>query len=341
MRFILSLAALALLLPTGLAAPRPVQKKTDAVTIQSAKDHLDFLVNGKLVGRYNKGATVAKPYFWPLNTADGTPITRGWPMIPAKKGESTDHPHQKSAWFCHGDVIPEGIELKDKIRGVKGVDFWSEAKGHGRIVCTEVGTHEDRDQKPGNHDSAITRNEWQTAGGMKIMDEKRTIHLYSFGKTRLFVFDIDLHASVAPIAFGDTKEGSFGVRVNDAIRENTGKGKLVNAEGKTGMKKCWGQFAGWCDYSGPIDGKVAGIAIFDHPKNPVRAGWHSRDYGLMAANPFARNASGFPAVRGITELFKIPKGEHLKLRYGMLIHPGDAKEGKVADYYQKFVKLEK
>jgi hypothetical protein len=146
---------------------------------------------------------------------------------------------------------------------------------------------------------------------------------------------------VAPIAFGDTKEGSMGVRVNDAIRENTGKGKLVNADGKSGMKECWGQFSNWCDYSGPIEGKVAGIAIFDHPKNPVPACWHSRDYGLMAANPFGRTGSGFPAVRGRTDLFQIPKGEHLKLRYGILIHPGDAKEGKVADFYQKFVKLRK
>jgi hypothetical protein len=340
MRFILAIIGVAFLIPTGLPASRPADKKQDAVTIKTSKNHLDFLVNGKLVGRYVKGPNVAKPYFWPLNGSYGTPITRGWPMVPAKKGESTDHPHQKSAWFCHGDVIPEGIEVKEKIRGIKGVDFWSEAKGHGRIVCTEV-LARNLGRQPGNHDAIETRNEWRTAGGMKIMDETRTIHLYSFGKTSLFAFDIDLHASVAPITFGDTKEGSMGVRVNDAIRESTGKGKLVNAEGKAGMKQCWGQFSAWCDYSGSIDGKVAGIAVLDDPKNPVRACWHSRDYGLMAANPFGRNGSGFPAVNGLTEPFKVPKGEHLKLRYGILIHPGDAKEGKVADFYQKFVKLDK
>src|SRR5262249_40874424 len=151
----------------------------------------------------------------------------------------------KSVWFCHGDVIPEGIEIKQRIKGIEGVDFWSEAKDkdkkplHGLIVCTKV-VEPQIDPKQKGIGLVTTNNEWRTADGMKIMDEVRTIHLYDFGKARLFVFDIDLHASVAPITFGDTKEGSFGVRVNDAMRETGGNGKLVNAEGKVGMKECWG-----------------------------------------------------------------------------------------------------
>src|SRR5262249_23154545 len=155
--------------------------------------------------------TVAKPYLWPLNAPGGVTVTRAWPMEPAKPGGSTDHPHQKSAWFCHGDVIPEGLPLKDKIRGVKGVDFWSEAKGHGQIVCTDVQT-----PTQGRQAAAVsTKNEWRTADGAKILDETRTIHLHDLGKAWLFVFDIDLNASVVPVTFGDTKEGSFGVRVSD------------------------------------------------------------------------------------------------------------------------------
>ena len=58
----------------------------------------------------------------------------------------------------------------------------------------------------------------------------------------------------------------------------------------------------------------------------------------MAANPFGRDKS-FPSQKGNTKLVELPKGEHLKLRYGVLIHTGDAKEGKVAEYFDKFVKL--
>jgi hypothetical protein len=38
-------------------------------------------------------------------------------------------------------------------------------------------------------------------------------------------------------------------------------------------------------------------------------------------------------------LVKLAKGEHLKLRYGLLLHSGDAKDGKVAEYFQRFSKL--
>ncbi|HMC66623.1 MAG TPA: PmoA family protein, partial [Gemmataceae bacterium] len=296
-----------------------------------------FLAGSKLIGRYHIDRDGAKPYFWPLHGPSGVILTRGWPMEKAPKGGSTDHPHQKSVWFCHGDVIPEGIELKQRIRGVEGVDFWSESKGHGQIVCTRhaIGTTTKLNSPP----LAGAWHEWQTADGTKIMDDMRAIHFHNFGDTRLFVFNIDLHASVCSITFGDTKEGSFGVRVNDLIREQGGKGKIENAEGNVGEKNCWGRISAWCDYSGPIDDKTVGIAVLADPKNPYPSCWHARGYGLMAANPFGRARSGFPAMKGKTDLVKLAKGEHLKLRYGLLIHPGDAKGGKVADYYKRFVKL--
>jgi hypothetical protein len=93
----------------------------------------------------------------------------------------------------------------------------------------------------------------------------------------------------------------------------------------------------WCDYSGPADGKTAGIALLADPNNPVPTAWHSRNYGLMAANPFGRARSGFPDLKGKKDLVKLAKGEHLKFRYGLLLHSGDVKEGKVADYYKQFV----
>jgi hypothetical protein len=306
-----------------------------AVNIQATKDHIDFLIGKDMVGRYHIAASVAKPYFWPLNAPNNLTVTRGWPMEKGLPNESTDHIHQKSAWFCHGDVIPEGLELQDKIKGVEGVDFWSEGKGHGRIVCTQVS--EPKLDK--NHGQITTRNEWRTAAGAKVMDEVRTLHLYDLGGARLLVLDIDLHASVVPITFGDTKEGSMGIRINDTIREQKGKGKLENADGKVSERECWGQKSAWCDYSGPLGDKTVGLAILDDPSNPYPACWHSRGYGLSAANPFGRGKSGFPAMKGKTDLVKLAKGEHLKLRYGLLIHMGDAKEGKVADIYQQFVKL--
>jgi len=298
-------------------------------------DHIDFLVGKDLVGRYHIDKDNAKPYFWPLLDAAGTPLTRDWPMTKAQPLGSSDHPHQKSAWFTHGDVIAEGIEPMPKIKGIAGVDFWAEARGHGQTVCTRVETPRLAD----NRAEVTTHNEWRAADGRKLMDETRVLHLYNFGDTRLFVVDIDLLASAAAITFGDTKEGSFGVRINDLLREQGGKGSLENADGKVGEKNCWGRTSAWCDYSGPLGGKTVGLTIFDDPHNPYPACWHSRGYGLMAANPFGRSHSGFPAMQGRTDLVRIPKGEELKLRYGLLLHPGNARDGRVAEYYDKFKKL--
>jgi hypothetical protein len=308
------------------------------VNIKPAKDHIDFLIGKDLVTRYHVGGDIAKPYFWPLNAPGGVPLTRAWPMVKAETAETTDHVHQKSAWFCHGDVIPEGVEIKDKIKGVKGVDFWSEAPGHGLIACGKVGEAK-TDKK--NHAWITTENDWITADRVRIMEEKRTIHLYDLEGARLIVLDIDLHASDCPIVFGDTKEGSLGVRVHDAITEGKGKGTLENAEGKKSEKECWGRQSKWCDYSGTIDGKPYGLTILDDPANPHPACWHSRGYGLHAANPFGRAGSGFPAMADKAELVKLAKGDHLKLRYGILLHTGDAKDGKVEETFEKFVKLGK
>jgi hypothetical protein len=147
---------------------------------------------------------------------------------------------------------------------------------------------------------------------------------------------------VCPITFGDTKEGSFGIRVHDALRmakdgKFPGEGVLTNSAGKSGEKDIWGLPADWCDSSGKVDGKEVGVAVFDHPKNP-RASWHARAYGLVAANPFGRAHSGFPSQKGKEDLFKIEKGGELKLKYAVYAHIGDAKSGKVAEAFAEFKK---
>src|SRR5258708_2718167 len=115
----------------GLCHGEDLSGSSGDLEVKAGAYHVDFLVKGKLMARYEYGPKVAKPYFWPLNSPAGVPITRAWPMEPLKPGGTDDHVHQKSAWFCHGEIIPEGIELKVKVKGVPGVDFWDEAKGHG------------------------------------------------------------------------------------------------------------------------------------------------------------------------------------------------------------------
>ena len=319
---------------TLVVAPSSVRAGDDGVGVTIGKDAIEFYAGKELVTRLHTSGH-AKPIFWPLLAPNGAALTRDWPMVARDDKKLNDHPHQKSAWWCHGDIIPEGLELKSRIKGVDGVDFWSEAKGHGVQVVTDTNK-----MMVKNRVTWVLRIEWRTADGQKILDETRTIHFYDLGKARLIVVHSDLFASVCTIIFGDTKEGSFGVRVNDVIRaDKVGKGKLQIAEGKLGEKECWGQVSAWCDYSGPIDDKEAGIAILADPKNPYPTCWHSRGYGLMAANPFGRAKSGFPVMKGRNDLVKMEKGEHLEFRYGLLLHDGDAVSGDVAGFFRRFVEL--
>lgn len=310
-----------------------------------------FRVGGEVVGRYVTDKRYAKPFLYPLRAPCGAPVTRGWPVEKGLPQEvTTDHVHQKSVWFCHGDVIPEGVELKIRTteRGGQGVDFWSEAKDadgtprHGRIACVRVGRPE---RLSPEHVRVETINEWYTPDGVKILDEVRVIHCVACSRGRLFVFDIRLMARDCPIVFGDTKEGSFGIRVHDALRPSVaGGGTVTTAEGKVIAPPAkdnlpiWGQPSAWIDYSGKVGEKAVGVAVFDHPSNPP-ASWHVRAYGLNAANPFGRQRSGFPSQKGKTELVRIAKGGELKLRYGVYAHDGDATAGKTAEVYELFRKL--
>lgn len=311
------------------------------ITASVSEDGITFLAGSQIITKYHTAKSVAKPYFFPLNAPNGTGITRPWPMVKGSvPGETTDHVHQKSMWFCHGDIIPEGIELKVRSadKHVQGVDFWSEGVGHGKMVCTEIGKPKAISK---THVSVPTKNDWRTADGTTILTEDRTIHVQATKTGYLILLDINLHASVCPITFGDTKEGSMGVRVHDALRTSQKDGGTVSSSNGEVLKApikdnlaVWGKPANWHDYSGKIGEKTAGVAIFDFENNPLKSLWHTRAYGLMAANPFGREKSGFPGAKGKTELVKLKKGENLKLRYGVFVHDGDAKAGEVAAVYE-------
>lgn len=328
----------------------------DAIVVIRSGDVTSFHVGGNHFTTYYHGGEVptekagvqkplAKPFFWPVNAPGQIPTTRAWPMQSGNPGETKDHVHQKSAWFCHGDVQPEWVKLKTKSadRRVGGVDFWSETAGHGRIVC--VGVQEPR-MLNDRHARLVTLNAWLSPDGLKILDEKRTIDVLSRPEGWYLILDVELTANDGPVTFGDTKEGSMGVRVHDSLRANqkndsvisASTGDVVKAPAKDNLP-FWGRPADWNDYSGTVDGKPVGIAIFDHPDNQPRSNWHTRAYGLLAANPFARAKSGFPAQKGNTKLFRLDKGQSVRLRYAIFTHAGNASTGKVAEAYQTFAAM--
>lgn len=295
-----------------------------AVEFEQSETQIAVKIGGKPFTTLYFGPDAPKPYLHPLRAHDGTLVTRSYPMTGSVAGEAHDHPHHRGLWFSHGDV--------------NGYDFWANEfdqkppEKKGRIVLKGV-------HKAG--DGFIRADfEWLTPTREVLLTENRTMWFREAGDNRIIDFDITLRAEVRAVKLGDTKEGTFAVRVAAPLRETApdrrpGQGVIVNAEGKRGEKETWGKRSPWVDYSGPVGGKTYGIAILDHPSNPKHPTyWHVRAYGLFAANMFGESDYYNDKSRdgGVT----LQPGETLRLRYRVVIHPGDADQAGIARIFQSW-----
>jgi hypothetical protein len=146
-----------------------------------------------------------------------------------------------------------------------------------------------------------------------------------------------VNASPGDVTFGDTKEGAFGVRVAGTMDvKNKKGGRIINSEGLTDGA-AWGKASAWVDYQGPVGDETLGIAIINHPTSfRYPTTWHVRDYGLFAANPFGLH--DFEPAKGQKGDHKISAGESMTLRYRVLLHRGDEKQGRVAESFAEYSK---
>jgi Domain of Unknown Function (DUF1080)/Methane oxygenase PmoA len=75
---------------------------TQVVANESAR-RVDISIDGKPFTSYVYPETLKKPVLYPIRTARGTLVTRGFPLEP-RPFERVDHPHHVGLWFNHGDV---------------------------------------------------------------------------------------------------------------------------------------------------------------------------------------------------------------------------------------------
>jgi hypothetical protein len=261
-----------------------------------------------------------KPILWPVLGPTGKPMTRSYPMGKAP-GETKDHPHQRSIWFTHGDV--------------NKISFWDQSPKAGSIVHREF-------VKVAGGPTAIivTRNDWLGPDGKKQLEDQRALRFGTQDDARWIDFDITLEATGGAVHFGDTKEGSFGVRVAETLAVDSKLGgTIVNSQGQRDTN-AWGKRASWVDYFGPVDHETAGIAILNHPSSfRYPTYWHVRTYGLFAANPFGDKS--FTTRPGDDGSYTLPAGENLVLRYRLVLHRGDYQQARIAQLYADYAKESK
>ena len=295
------------------------------------KKSVDVMVDGKLFTTYRWPDNICKPILYPVCTATGTEITRGFPLKP-RDGERNDHFHHVGMWFSYGNV--------------DGYDFWSngsEGLGtqnpNGGII-----KHQAIEEESGGIGEGLlaTISTWIDAKGNILLKEHSEYHFIAQDAIRIIDRITTLTALNKDVSMHDTKEGMFGMRVDRQLELPSTKevtlysadghptkvsamsnegitGNYLSSEGISGIE-VWGTRAKWMSLYGNIDDEKVSISVCDHPKNQsYPTYWHARGYGLFSVNPLG----GKDFTKGKEEVkFEIPSGESATFRYRVIISSG-------------------
>ncbi len=319
---------------------------TVEVKARPAERRVDVTIGGQPFTSYLWPERIAKPVLFPIRSAHGTVVTRGFPLEP-RPGERADHPHQVGFWLTYGDV--------------DGVDFWGNSEaippaerakmGHIRHLAVEAA------RGGAGRGSLAVRLEWVMPDGSVVLQEGTSFVFRGGPDWRVIDRLTTLTASGRRVAFNDTKEGMLGLRVARALEgpskepevftdasgrpttvpvlDNAGvNGVYTGSEGRTG-DAVWGTRNRWVALSGRVGGEDLVLVLMDHPQNPgFPTYWHARSYGLFAANPFG--ARTFSQGKD-TFRFALEAGQSALLRYRLLVVSGPFSAERTEAAWKEFV----
>ena len=155
-------------------------------------------------------------------------------------------------WLAFGDL--------------SGQDFW---RNKARIV------HVRFIEPPAVRDGQVTftaENTFQAANGGEVCKQTSRLTLAARPAGYLLIWEATFRPEQREMVFGDQEEMGLGIRVATPIAVKQG-GTIVDAMGRRNEREVWGNAADWCDYSGTIAGRHAGITTMCDPRN-FRPSWH-------------------------------------------------------------------
>lgn len=309
-------------------------------------ERVDVTINGKPFTSYIYPKTIKKPVLYPIRSANGTVVTRGFPLEP-RGGERVDHPHHVGLWFNYGDV--------------NGLDFWNNSDSiapedrnkYGTIVHTKV----NKINNGASSSELDVTMEWLNPEAKAILREDTRFIFSGDTNTRIIDRITTLTAQDEEVLFKDNKEGMIAIRVARQLEHPSDKpelftdasGKATNVptmdnEGVSGLYRSsegkegdavWGTRGKWMNLTGKIGDENISLIMMDHPKNVGHPTyWHARGYGLYAANNLGQKAmSG-----GKDELnFKLAPNQSVTFRHRIVIHSGaPLSDEEIKTAYQKF-----
>jgi len=296
------------------------------VSFERETERLGILFDGTRVATYVwDDPAIPRPYFCNILAPNGAQVTRNHPPNPVADKGNDDHPgFHPGIWLAFGDVDGQDY-WRNKAR-VRHGGFITEPAAGDRIGHFEV------------------LNVYEAPAGAtpEVVCEERcryTFHVTPSGY--LLVVDSTFQSKDHPFTFGDQEEMGLGVRLATPLSVKHGTGLLENSEGGRNEEGTWGRSANWCAGLGRAGGAWLGMSVMVHPGNFRPSWFHSRDYGLIVANPFGKKAMTGPDDDAVpADSTTVDASETFRLRFGVAIFslPGD-RQPDLASLYEEYLSL--
>ena len=159
---------------------------------------------------------------------------------------------------------------------------------------------------------------------------------------RTIDFDITVSAADVPVTFGDTKEGTFGVRVAGTMKETADMGGTSRHGSRIGRGRRGVGQAGRVGRL-PRTGRRRGRSAWRSSITPVAfatpVAGTSRDYGLFAANVFGLHH--FEGDDSLDAGHALQPGESMTFKHRVVLHLGDHETGKIDRLYRAYAAEER
>src|SRR5277367_1391517 len=201
---ILILAAAVFLVCCLVAKPRAAERIS--VVANEQERRVDIAIDGKPFTSYIWPSTLKKPVLYPLRTAKGTVVTRGYPLE-QRAGERVDHPHHAGLWFNYENV--------------NGLDFWNNSDAIKPADAPKMGTIVQRaivSAKSGSRQGELdVEAEWVTFE-KKVLLKEHTHFVFRGGADFRSIDRVTILSALGEkVSFPDSKDGMLGLRVIRAL----------------------------------------------------------------------------------------------------------------------------
>lgn len=316
------------------------KEKVEFKNFESEKK-VEVFVGGKLFTAFIYPDNMEKQSLYPIASASGKLITRGYPLDP-RPFERTDHPHHVGLWLNFGDV--------------NGLDFWNNSFAIKPADKPKYGTVKFRKVVSENpaKGTLITASEWVDVNDKVLLNEETTFVFAGTGNLRTIERTSKLTAT-QKVTFTENKEGLIGLRLDRAFEEPATKPDkfldangivtevpIMNNEGVNGVYRnaegikggdVWSKRSPWVALRANKEGEILTIVIIDNSKNTNYPAWsHARGYGLFATN----NLGGRAFDKNATEVkIVLNPGESIIFKHKIVIG-GDLSDAEINKLSKNF-----